>query len=260
MMLGTVSHVLLLEPTEFEKRFCVMPNFHLDPGNLRKAKNKAETDEDRRTESKATTYYKRKAAQFYSDARDCGQEVVTREQYDKGLAIVESVWSNTDAAGWLKDPGTRKEVTVIGEIEGVICKGRIDALHPCGLIDLKTTRSNDERWFGRFAYDNGYLFKQAIHRELVRQMVDKTVPVYYIPVENEPPHDCSFMEVRREDEQIFDQELERARKWLRQYRKCLETEVWPGRDGGNGSVELYLPDYAMDPDHAGIQDCEVVEL
>ena len=126
MKLGTATHALLLEPEQFKARFVVMPPFHLDPGNMRKAKNKIETDADRRTESKATTYYKTKAREFHFDAESRKLEVVEQEQFDLALAMIQAVRSKRAARAWLEDPASRFEATVVGEIEGVKFKGRID--------------------------------------------------------------------------------------------------------------------------------------
>ena len=261
MQLGTATHAMLLEPETFEQRFCVMPDYHKDPENLRKAKNKSETDKDRRTESKATTYYKTKARQFFEVARAEGQEVVFREQYDNALAMIEAIRGNAEAAMWLEAPDARNEVTVVGEIEGVVCKGRIDILHPTALVDVKTAADVGPYQFSKYAVNAGYLFKQAIHRELVRQMTGRTLPVYYIAVESSAPFDCAVFEFSGGDEQVFDQELENVKRLLRKYRECLESEGWPGVDEGGGYVRFHIPDWAMgSATGVGIGGAEVVEL
>ena len=244
MMLGTVTHLLLLEPEEFENRFVVMPDYQNDEANRTKPKKKDE--EGKQTTSKATAYYKSKARQFFEDARSEGKEVVRREEYDKSLAMIEAVRGNKCASMWLDDPNSRKEVTVVGEIEGVVFKGRIDILHPSSLTDIKTSRIMNPFQFGKFAYGAGYLFKQAIHRELVYQMTGEKVPVRYTVVENDPPYDCAVYEFERDDEEIFDQELKRVCKLIRKYKECIKNDVWPGVDGGDDYVRFPIPDYAME--------------
>ena len=83
MRMGSGTHCLLLEPKEFEKRFCVMPDFHLHENNMREAKNKTESFEDRRTDSKATKFYKREVAAFVADNPD--KTIIGRTQYDQCL-------------------------------------------------------------------------------------------------------------------------------------------------------------------------------
>lgn len=52
-------------------------------------------------------------------------------------AIAERVRESQRAAAMLE--GGLKEVSIVGEIGGLVCKGRVDLLHSGGLADLKTT-------------------------------------------------------------------------------------------------------------------------
>jgi len=286
MQLGSVTHVLLLEPDAFEKRYCVMPDYHLDPENLTgkpqqrsSSKNTKYVKDKRadfekanpgkpipdfhldpenvtgppqkRTDSKQTDYFKRKAREFYEAAKHDGLEVITREQYDTALAMIEAIRSKPNAAMWLNATDTRKEVTVVGEIEGVVCKGRIDVLHTAGLIDIKTADDCAVHSFSKKALNLGYIFKQAIHRELVKQMTGIELPVYYIVVESSPPYDCAVFEFTGGDEQLFDQELDKARVLLTKYKECLESDEWPGVDEGEDYVRFYPPNWAMEKQSIG---------
>jgi len=163
MRLGSGIHALLLEPEEFEERFCVIASFNLDPENLRAAKRKDEPIIDRMTDSKATTYYKAKVADF--KAANGNKCFIDRMQYDTALTCIEALHTR----GHFIDLVSRsnKEVTVYGEIEGVECKGRMDLLATDVIADLKTT--HDVSDFGRTTMKFGYLFKMAFYRELVRQ-------------------------------------------------------------------------------------------
>lgn len=247
MMLGTATHALLLEPEAFESRFVVMPPFHEDAENMRAAKNKSETDEDRRTTSKATRYYKTKAAEFYRDAEHDGLDVVTQDQYNLALAMIKSIRSKRSAELWLSDSASRFEVTVFGQIEGVRMKGRLDVLHPSAIVDIKTAADCRPMPFGKSAWNLHYPMKQAIHRELTRQMVGFNPDVYYVPVESSAPHDVNVQEV---PEAVLDQELEEARRLLRDYKDCLHFGTWPGCDKGKDSIDFYTPDYCMKDSHS----------
>jgi len=163
MRLGTGIHTLLLEPDEFEERFCVVPAFHLDPENMRAAKRKDEPIEDRKTDSKLTNYCQGMVARFKAANPD--KAFLDQTQYDTALTCIEALHSRTNFAELIASKN--REVTVFGEIEGVPCKGRLDLLSPGVITDLKTT--HDVSDFGRTAFKLNYCFKLAMYRELVRQ-------------------------------------------------------------------------------------------
>lgn len=240
MRLGSGCHALLLEPEQFESRFCVMPDFHLDAENLRAAKNKSETVEDRRTTSKATSYYSQKAKAF--QAENQGKTIISRSDYDTALMCIESIRSRPNLAELLEDAIC--EVTVEGEIDGVPFKGRIDALRPDTITDLKTTRSVHRRQFGWQCLDLEYPFKMAIYRELVRQNTVGVREVKIIAQELQGDFDNARFTIPSD---LLDEELVRVRKVIERYKIAREQDYWPGVDGGEYEVELELP-YRKDRD------------
>ena len=248
MRMGSGAHALLLEPQEFCNRFCVMPDFHLSEQNLREPKNKSESDEDRRTDSKATKFYKREVAAFVAEYPD--KTIIGQTQYDQCLRAIESIWARPKMRELVES--SAKEVTIYGEILGIECKGRLDLLtnQPRGywtIGDLKTTPNVHKKAFGRRFADLRYDFKLAFYRELVRQNVQETrnLEVELITQELTGDFDNALVPV---PSIVLDNAWDKVVDVMQAYKRCMETNVWPGVDGGKEYYELQIPNWAMDGD------------
>ena len=257
MRLGTGIHTLLLEPEEFEARYVVMPDFENDPENMRAPKRKDEPDEDRRTNSRATKYYKSKAAAFY-DA-NMGRTVLKRDQYDQALCCIEAIRARPYMSEIVDQ--CDKEVTLLGEIGGVPFKGRIDLLRTKRplIVDLKTTADCSKHAFGRVFARLHYDMKLAIYRELVRQNLGKSPEVAIITQETSGDFDNAYVPV---PSIVLDNAWSRVEMVLMQYIKAEQTGIWPGVDGGKDRYELAMPQWAMEDageDLVGFDEAEEPE-
>lgn len=245
MRFGTGLHALLLEPAEFESRFCVVPDFHLDADNLRKPKSKSESIEDRRTESKVTDYYKSKIKEFA--ATNGGRQFLTRQQYDDCLFCIESLRSRPKIAQTIDQ--SRKEVTLTGEILGVPFKGRVDLLRidkQRGLItDLKTTSDIEKHAFGRVFMRLRYDFKMCLYRELVKQETGKEYKCAMICQEVGGDFDNAFVPI---PDIVLDNAMTRVVSVIADYKKAMADNQWHGVDRGKEKYELAIPDWAMEDD------------
>ena len=233
MRLGTGIHCLVLEPEEFEKRFCVMPSFELDARNIRAAKNKTESLEDRRTNSKATSFYKSSVALFESANTD--KCILTRDQYDTALMCIESINGHHSARKYID--GYDKEQTLFGEILGVPCKGRVDLLGEC-IVDVKTTGDVSESAFGRVCASHKYAFKMAFYQELVRQTTGQIKPVKLIAQETSGDFDTVVYEI---PQARLDAAFSVVQDVLENYNKAKASDVWTGVDRGINTIELSIP-------------------
>jgi len=227
MRLGTGIHALLLEPEEFESRFCVVPSFNLDSENV--------TGKGERSESKATSYYKAKVAEFQS--LNQGKCFLDRTQYDQALSCIEALNARKHFRELVHE--SNKEVTVYGEIEGVPFKGRLDLLHPACICDLKTTY--DVAQFGRTFTSLEYAFKLSIYRELVRQNTVGLRDVKVIAQETSGDFDNAMFVVPSD---ILDNAFNRVLLVVNQYKQALADDVWPGWDRGENEIAIELPYWA----------------
>lgn len=241
MRLGTGIHALLLEPDEFADRFAVMPAFEKDPGNLRKAKRKDEPEEDRRTDSKATSYYKAKASEFARANAD--KTLLSVAQYESALACIRAIREREYMRKIID--GCEKEQTLIGEIGGIKFKGRVDLLRrkrPL-IVDLKTTVDCDKHAFGRTFMRLHYDMKLAIYRELGRQVIGKTPDVGVICQEPRAPFDNAYVPV---PDIVLDNAYSKVLTLVGKYIQCKNSGKWPGVDGGQDRYELVIPQWSME--------------
>lgn len=229
MRLGTGIHALLLEPDEFEERFAVVPDFHLDAANVTAGKN------GKPTTSKNTNYYKERVRDFAKANTD--KAFLTRAQYDIALHCIEAIRSRPYMAKIVDQCET--EVTLLGEIGGVPFKGRVDMIREKRplIVDLKTTADCSKHAFGwvfaRLHYDQ----KLAIYRELARQYLGKTPDVAIITQEPSGEFDNAYVPIPGD---VLDRAFSRVLFLVGKYIQARDSGHWPGVDGGNDRYELEL--------------------
>lgn len=245
MRFGNKYHELILEPETFETRFCVMPNFAVMPGNV--------TDKGTASTSWATKFCLSSKAKFEADAEADGMQVITRDEYDRGLAMCESVAENDYAMDIIQR--CQKEITLLGNIDGVPIKCRLDL---CGdvIADLKGTRNAAEVPFGISSADLGYGFKLAIYREIYRQNFGNVPDVLVIAVETDGDFDCVVYD---NWDDLLTAGIICARDVIAQYKKCLTTDRWPGVDRGERSRPVYVPRWAIEEVDTPLEGFDDVE-
>jgi hypothetical protein len=231
---GSKYHELILEPEEFERRFCVMPNYAAMPENV--------TGKGEPSTSWGTTFCKESKTSFETMARLEGKEVITREEYDRGLCMCEAIAEKPGAVEIIRS--CEKEVTLLGEIDGVPVKGRLDLCGSLIIADLKGTKSCDPQSFGRDAANFRYGFKMAFYRELYRQnfMRMPRDGVKVIAVETGGVFDCCVVSMPLP---VLENGFSDVQRVIAEYKRCKETDVWPGVDRGQPEVELYVPPWSM---------------
>ena len=98
-----------------------------------------------------------------------GREILTLDQREQIQAMYDGLCHNRDALKLLLGPGKR-QVVVVGEIDGTLCKGCIDKLNDDGtLIDLKTARKEHDAAFWYAVRDYRYDMQMAMYSTLLEQ-------------------------------------------------------------------------------------------
>lgn len=237
MRRGTMAHTFILEPDEFHKRYVIQPPFHLDAANC-SGKGKKQVP----SQSKLTTYYKERVAEF--EAEHEGAEIITEADVEWCEAVRQSVLSEPPAEMWLDV--CEREVVLFGEICGMKCKGRLDLLsrQHGAVVDLKFTTDVRPRLFGNQAAKLHMPIRLAFYRELARQNGVSAKSFYLIAVEQAGPYDCVVFDV---PDIVLDNAWEQIERTIKQVQECEKTGVWPGVSGGD-YVEFFIPTWAMPED------------
>lgn len=232
---GNKYHAVILEPDTFAKQYRVMPNYAADEANV--------DSKGKRSSSWATKYCKDHKEAFFAELKESGAKHIKADEVNQCLAIQKAVMMNDEAFRIIAK--SQREVTLLGEIDGIQFKCRLDLLSNDEISDLKGTNTVAEKPFGSQAARLGYGFKLAIYREIARQNTGKTLPVSMIAVETVGVHDCVVYDV---PEPVLDEGLEFVRETIAEMKQCKESGFWPGHDRGQGRVLLYWPNWAMRDD------------
>ena len=109
---------------------------------------------------------------------------------------------------------------------GLACKGRLDAVKPGVLIDIKSCASIGPRQFARTAAEMGYHLQLAHYSNGIKAIRGYfPAKIYIIAVEVRPPYDVAVYEIGPEPMEIAQMELAYTMKLL---KTCIDRQEWPG--------------------------------
>lgn len=217
-----------------EDRLAVMPDWHLMPENLT-ATGKVST-------SKTTAFYK-ESKEAWLEEND-SLSIMSEVQLNTAKKVVRELRANQEASQLFAD--SKHELTVIAEIEGVMCKTRIDGAVPTTkrVWDIKTTSDIEGRALYRQSKKMGYLFQFGFHLLAClgagsnRFAIDR---YDIIAAEVGGDYDTAVVEVPT---QLLDDWATKVKRVLRDYREARESDCWPGLyDRGVGMLDV--PDWDM---------------
>ena len=203
--LGTAVHTAVLEPEEFRARYVCEPDPHaIAPTNA---------------SPRATNAYKAAVKLL----RASGRIVLKRETMEQIDAMADAVRSNPHIAKLLTRAPER-EVTMVWERDGHLCRGRGDAIGDGVLADLKTTRSLAR--FSPFEFTKfGYYRQQAWYLDGAKRLGREFDHVLMPVVESTPPYDVALFAVDSDGIAFGHIECDELMEKL---AECERTGHWPG--------------------------------
>ncbi len=175
LSVGRFIHAGVLEPLTIPLRYAVQPAFEFDSANC--------TDKGAASTSKATKYYKNKAAEFA--AVNAGKEIVEQAEYDNLLGIARSLHASARARSYLSEAGEAEVSLLWADDEtGLLLKARIDFLNSA-INDLKTC--HDALMFSKSIANYGYHRQGAHYQNGYAKLTGEILPFRLIAVEKSAP-------------------------------------------------------------------------
>lgn len=117
-----------------------------------------------------------KAYKEFCEDRNLPFAMLTKEA-EEIRWCVDTMMGNLDFYDEIRNPDNEYEVPAVGEIKGVMWKGKADIVHPEMLIDLKTTSNINEFKYSarKYNYDSQcYIYQKLFQKPLVFYVIDKT--------------------------------------------------------------------------------------
>ena len=204
---GSALHTLVFEPETYAERFTTY------------------------TASKSKGEGARKAWEaFQEEAKTRGLTILDTDEAERAQGCAAAV--RDKASAYIAPSKGRAEIPITwtDAETSLLCKARLDWL-TIGrlLIDLKSTRSTDERNFANQAWKLGYFHQQIFYTMGVAAATGCTleeVPFLFVAVESEPPYDVALFEPCEESRQAAHEDVKRLMTLL---AECQRTGRYPGR-------------------------------
>ena len=222
METGQMIHKAILEPKRFYEDYIQAPLI------------------DRRTKEG-------KAAWAKFEAENPGKIYLAESDWYQFKGMMASCKNNYNASQLLYGRG-RNEVTVVWEDEetGLLCKARLDRMTKAFgwsvLVDIKTCM-NAQKWaFESAVAKFNYHLQAAFYLDSLNTLSKSINQRRYIllAIEKDPPFAIQCFEL---NESSLIEGRDKYRFYLKQYKECLETDVWPGYP--DTIEEIGIPQWAF---------------
>lgn len=217
MQFGTAVHLAVLEPEQFRARYVVAPDF----GDMRSSKNRAARDE-------------------WIEERP-GVQTLTLAECERILATAGAVLAHGPARELLSGADVEQGIEWVDAATGVTCKGRLDAVGPLYVVDLKTAVSVEPWAFQQRSAKLLYHAQLAFYVDGYKAATGQDRGAAFIAVESADPHDVAVFELGDDALAVGRDVYHQA---LVQLVECEKSGSWPGVARGQ-MVPFYLPKWAQ---------------
>lgn len=279
MLLGTITHKLVLEPNEFAGEFIVLPEFEQVPAPSRKGKTKDEADAlsarlimeaegwadkiavfgtpmDGLPENKplkiTATLAQKSAFKTRLEERvvELKKNIIDAEQLEQATAMANTCLAHPRLKQLFSEGKAEQCLYWRDEDTGVLCKSRPDYMRRLGdppfwcLSDLKSTGSaspsEEPGGFARVAHGLDYHVQDAMMRDGMNTISgENNAIVVFVAVERERPFAIAPYTL---DEDAVQLGRELYKEALEIYKQCLAKNEWPGYS--ERLTTLKFPGYA----------------
>ncbi|WP_313349113.1 PD-(D/E)XK nuclease-like domain-containing protein [Paracoccus sp. (in: a-proteobacteria)] len=180
------------------------------------------------------------AKEWAEEIRARGMTPVKSDEYEVVNDMAAEIMARLAFMG-IAFPPARSELTVIAEIDGVMCRAMIDHApedprQP--LWDLKTTTDASPDAVMRAIMAYGYDIQAAHYCEVWKAATGEDRTFRFVFVEKEAPNECCVVQLGGDTMLMGRKRTARARDM---WRHCVTTGQWPGYPAE--IVQLELPEF-----------------
>jgi len=204
MDFGSLLDCLLLEPGIFSTQFIEIP----------------EDAEDSKGNHKPWSNQLKYCKAWNKEQRDLGLTPYSSADYDKASTIIKNIHEHETAGPWMQ--GGKDQVAIVWEDKetGLLCKGRIDKLHPDYVVDLKSTVNASPSEFRRTMNNFLYHVQGAMYSGGLSQLNGGDyLPFNLVVAESDAPH-CVATYIIGDESIVKGEEL--FKRAIHKYKDYLE--------------------------------------
>lgn len=173
-----------------------------------------------------------------AEQRANGLVPIGQDEARKVDGMAEAVLANPDARAILENIAGR-EVSIIVDVEGVPTRARFDIYDGVDAADLKTARDASPKGFNTSVGRYGYHVQERWYRDAHTAETGIDLQSFkFIVVENTAPYLVGVYDLDFMWDDIGRKRAQQARDL---YRRCVETDTWPGY----GTATLTPPTWAV---------------
>lgn len=167
------------------------------------------------------------AREDIQEHRAAGEVPISRADYTEVRGMADAVLTHPIAGPLLEDGTPEQSLYAVDGPTGMWMRGRVDWATGSTrtLIDLKTAQSADPTTFHRAVTTYGYDIQREWYRTIWQMLTGEVPQFLHVVVEKAPPHLVSVIDLGLDFEEIGRM---RVRQALDTYKRCLDTDTWPG--------------------------------
>lgn len=265
MRTGRLLHMAILEPLLFARQVAVLPRKEEFPEAL-------DTAEDLKAKCKEL---KLKVSGKKQDLIDRilevdpkvmlwdehlarltkGKTMVKPEEFEQFTKMADTIRANKEANKFLQ--GGQPEMTIIWVDPDyqVMCKAQVDYIRDGWIVDYKTTESAHEENFYYSVRKYGYDIQNAFYTDGLLYATGMETQMLFVAQEKKYPYCVQNFEL---DFSFVDRGRTLYKDYLKQFKECQESGIWPGYSDCRTLISLndfdQIPEVEENEDEPGNED------
>lgn len=252
MLLGTLTHCLVLEPNEFERRYEQELNPEDHANILRTVpelkayceKNHLQTTGIKQELIRRVMDHDDNAPVWevmLSRQKENKKRIITSGLWDKARTIRDGVFDNPDAASLFSQGESEVSVWGTHKETDQLIKCRPDWLRADGVCtDLKTCGCASPDSFARDCARYGYALQETHYTNTLNSAGIDCNLFVFVAVESEPPYLCQVYSLDDRSRSLASRRYETA---MTRLTECQQSNLWPGY--AEPISELSLPGWHL---------------